>query len=185
MAAASADLTGKNCSPNGFHRLFDTYSQSQGPARSIVESGGRSWYFLAVDDTSGQLLKTTAARRKRYRPGRGEASAQRQRFFLVSPASPGKQRRRAALANSTGDMVNAIKQAREFQLRQQLATFFCSIENARALGLQTAKAMRFVDAFFWDAGEAQRAWLARYLPRAQRGCPPRRRPAPIVRFFTL
>jgi branched-chain amino acid transport system substrate-binding protein len=68
-----------------------------------------------------------------------------------------------AFANSTSDMVNAMKQAREFRLDSQFVAFFFSIEDARALGLGVAQGLRFVDAFYWDMGDAERAWSMRYF----------------------
>ena len=38
---ATTRLTNEDCSPNGFHWTFDTYSQAIGSARAILQEGGK------------------------------------------------------------------------------------------------------------------------------------------------
>jgi branched-chain amino acid transport system substrate-binding protein len=85
-------------------------------------------------------------------------------LLQIQPARP----QVLAFANSTSDMVNAMKQAREFRLDPQFVAFFFSIEDARALGLELANGLRFVDAFYWDMGDSERAWSRRYFARTGR-----------------
>src|SRR5690606_38108693 len=46
---ASTELTNKNCSPVGFHWMFDVYSQSIGGVKAMIDKGGKSWFFITVD----------------------------------------------------------------------------------------------------------------------------------------
>jgi branched-chain amino acid transport system substrate-binding protein len=47
--AATADLTGKACSPVGVHWTWDTYPVAASAAKAIVQQGGDSWFFLTAD----------------------------------------------------------------------------------------------------------------------------------------
>ncbi|TAN01296.1 MAG: ABC transporter permease, partial [Rhizobiaceae bacterium] len=55
--AATTDLTGKACSPYGFHWAYDTHSQAVGVGGALVAQGGDSWYFLTVDYAFGYSLE--------------------------------------------------------------------------------------------------------------------------------
>src|SRR5689334_17639299 len=43
--AATADLTGKACTPNTIHWTYDTWSLANGTANAIVKTGGDTWFF--------------------------------------------------------------------------------------------------------------------------------------------
>ncbi|TIT72158.1 MAG: ABC transporter permease, partial [Mesorhizobium sp.] len=60
--AASTDLTGKQCSPYGFHWAYDTHSQAVGTGGALVQQGGDSWYFITVDYAFGYSLKDQTAK---------------------------------------------------------------------------------------------------------------------------
>ncbi len=45
--AATADLTGKACSPNTIHWTYDTWALANGTGNAIVKTGGDTWFFLA------------------------------------------------------------------------------------------------------------------------------------------
>src|SRR5216684_192178 len=51
--AASADLTGKACSPNTVHWTYDTWMLANGTGNAIVKTGGDSWFFLTADYAFG------------------------------------------------------------------------------------------------------------------------------------
>ena len=61
-STATSDLTGPACSPNVIQWTFDTWSLANSTGKSIVESGGDTWFFLTADFTFGQALQrdTTA-----------------------------------------------------------------------------------------------------------------------------
>ncbi|HZB38028.1 MAG TPA: ABC transporter substrate-binding protein, partial [Beijerinckiaceae bacterium] len=51
--AASTDLTGKSCSPNGLHWTYDTYALAKGTGTAAVKAGGDTWFFLTADYAFG------------------------------------------------------------------------------------------------------------------------------------
>jgi branched-chain amino acid transport system substrate-binding protein len=60
--AASSDLTGKACSPNSAHWVYDTYSLAKGATTAVVKKGGDSWFFITADYAFGHALETSAAK---------------------------------------------------------------------------------------------------------------------------
>src|SRR5438067_6462466 len=46
--AATADLTGKACSPNTIHWTYDTWALANGTGNAIVKTGGDTWFFLTA-----------------------------------------------------------------------------------------------------------------------------------------
>src|SRR6478752_6485517 len=55
--AASSDLTGKACSPNTVHWLYDTWNLAHGTGGAIVKTGGDTWFFLTSDYAFGHALE--------------------------------------------------------------------------------------------------------------------------------
>ena len=60
--AATADLTGKACTPNTVSFTYDTYMLANGTGKALTKAGGDSWFFLTSDYAFGQALErdTTA-----------------------------------------------------------------------------------------------------------------------------
>ena len=53
----SSDLSGKACSPNFVHWLYDTWMLAHGTGSAVVKSGGDTWFFLTADYAFGQALE--------------------------------------------------------------------------------------------------------------------------------
>ena len=59
--AATTDLTGKACTPYGFHWAYDTHALAVGTGGAMVDHGGDSWYFLTADYAFGYSLEDNTA----------------------------------------------------------------------------------------------------------------------------
>lgn len=46
--AATADLTGKACTPNTVSFTYDTYMLANGTGKAMTKAGGDSWFFLTA-----------------------------------------------------------------------------------------------------------------------------------------
>ncbi|KEX95489.1 ABC transporter substrate-binding protein, partial [Brucella neotomae] len=55
--AATSELTGKQCTPYGFHWAYDTHALAVGTGGSLVQQGGDTWYFLTADYAFGYSLE--------------------------------------------------------------------------------------------------------------------------------
>jgi branched-chain amino acid transport system substrate-binding protein len=89
-------------------------------------------------------------------------------FLLQAQASKAKV---VGLANTGGDMQNAVKQASEFGLQrsgQKLAALLFEVTDAYSLGLATAQGMIVTAGFYWDLSEETRAFAIRFMQRAKR-----------------
>ena len=176
--AASADLTGKACSPNTIHWTYDTWMLANGTGNAIVKTGGDSWFFLTADyafghalerDTEAVVLKNGAKvlGKVRHPLNTQDFSS----FLLQAQASKAKI---VGLANAGGDTTNAIKQASEFGIvkgGQNLAGLLVFITDVHALGLPAAQGLIFTETFYWDANDANRAFAKRFST-ANRGIHP-------------
>ncbi|MEA2892390.1 MAG: branched-chain amino acid transport system substrate-binding protein, partial [Bradyrhizobium sp.] len=54
---ASADLTGKACTPNTISISYDTYMLANGTGKALTKSGGNTWFFLTADYAFGAALE--------------------------------------------------------------------------------------------------------------------------------
>ena len=166
---ATADLTGKACSPNTVHWLYDTWMLANGTGSAIVKTGGDTWFFLTSDYAFGHALErdTEAAVTKgggkvlgKVRhpfPGQDFSS-----FLLQAQASKAKV---IGLANAGGDTINSIKQAAEFGIvkgGQSLAGLLVFMTDVHGLGLQTAQGLIVTETFYWDLNDQTRAWSKRF-----------------------
>jgi branched-chain amino acid transport system substrate-binding protein len=168
------DLTGRQCTANTVHWTYDNWALANGTARSIVQAGGQSWFFLTADYAFGHDLEAQASAVVRAAGGTVAGAV---RHPLNTPDFSSfllqAQRSRAqivGLANAGGDTINAIKQAAEFGLAargQKLAALLISIIDINALGLGVAQGLQFTEAFYWDHNDATRAFARRFAERRE------------------
>ena len=173
-SAGTAELTGKACSPNGAHWVFDTYAQAQVIGKEVVRRGGDTWYFITADYAFGHALEQDTSRvvsaaggkvlgASRYPTGAPDFAS----YLLTAQASRAKI---IGLANSGNDTVNSVKQANEFGLvsaGQQPVALLAFITNIKAAGLPATKGLIFTEAFYWDQNDETRAFSKRFAERHQ------------------
>ena len=170
--AATSDLTGKDCSPNTVHWLYDTWMLANGTGSAIVKTGGDSWFFLTADYAFGHALErdTEAVVTKNGGKVLGKVrtpfpGSDFSSFLLQAQASKAKI---IGLANAGGDTINSIKQAAEFGITkggQNLAGLLVFLPDVHGLGLNTAQGLIFTEAFYWDMNDQTRAWAKRFAAR--------------------
>ncbi|HRO57847.1 MAG TPA: ABC transporter substrate-binding protein [Burkholderiaceae bacterium] len=170
--AATADLTGKACSPNTVHWLYDTWMLANGTGKAVVETGGDTWFFLTADYAFGHALERDTAAVVEKAGGKvlGKvrhplATQDFSSFLLQAQASKAKV---IGLANAGGDTINSIKQAAEFgivQGGQKLAGLLVFITDVHGLGLKTAQGLQITESFYWDLNDQTREWSKRFAER--------------------
>ena len=169
---ATTRLTGDECSPVGFHWMFDTYSLAVGPVRAITKMGGKSWYFVTVDYAFGHSMEKDATAALLQNHGtvlgavRHPLNATDFGSFLLS--AQGSKAQVIALANGGRDTVNTIKAAAEFGIlgsKQQVAPLLMFLSDVKSLGLNTAQGLAYVEGFYWDLDDATRKWSAAFQQR--------------------
>jgi branched-chain amino acid transport system substrate-binding protein len=173
--AASADLTGKACTPNTISFTYDTYMLANGTGKALTKAGGDSWFFLTADYAFGAALErdTTAVVTANGGKVLGGVkhpinSSDFSSFLLQAQASKAKV---VGLANAGGDTTNSIKQAAEFGIvagGQKLAALLLFINDVHSLGLKTAQGLTFTESFYWDLNDSTRAWSKRFAALASK-----------------
>jgi len=170
--AASADLTGKACSPNTIHWTYDTWMLANGTGNAVVKTGGDTWFFITADyafghalerDTEAVVLKTGG---KVLGKVRVPLNTQDFSSFLLQAQS--SKAKIIGLANAGGDTTNSIKQAAEFGIvkgGQNLAGLLVFLTDVHALGLNTAQGLIFTETFYWDLNDQTRAFAKRFAPQ--------------------
>lgn len=170
--AASADLTGKACTPNTVHWTYDTWALANGTGNAIIKTGGDTWFFITADYAFGHALErdteavVLAAGGKVLGKVRHPLNTSDFSSFLLQAQS--SKAKIIGLANAGGDTTNAIKQASEFGIvagGQNLAGLLVFITDVHALGLKTAQGLIFTETFYWDKDDQTRAFAKRFAPQ--------------------
>ena len=177
--AATADLTGKACSPNTVSVTYDTYMLANGTGKALTKAGGDSWFFLTSDYAFGHALERDTSAVVTANGGKVLGGVKHpintsdfSSFLLQAQASKAKV---IGLANAGGDTTNAIKQASEFGIvsgGQKLAALLLFINDVHSLGLRTAQGLSFTESFYWDMNDQTRAWSKRFATQSKGGSMP-------------
>jgi branched-chain amino acid transport system substrate-binding protein len=177
--AASADLTGKYCSPNTVHFAPDTWCFSHSTGNAVMQQGGDSWFLVVADYTFGHALqgdisdlvtkgggKVMGAARYPF-PGTTDFSS-----YLLSAQSSGAKV--LGLCATGGDMENLVKQAHEFGLTNsgmRIAALLGFVTEIHSMRLATAQGLLVSNTFYWDANDRTRAFTKRFLPKTPTNYP--------------
>ncbi|MCO5120689.1 MAG: ABC transporter substrate-binding protein [Burkholderiaceae bacterium] len=167
--AGSPDLTGKGCTPNTVHWLFDTWMLAHSTGRAVVQSGGDTWFFLTADYAFGHALERDASEVVEASGGKVLGSVRApmstldfSSFLLQAQSS---KARIIGLANAGADTINAIKQAAEFGIvegGQKLAGLLVFLPDVHGLGLDKAQGLQITETFYWGLNDQTRAWSERF-----------------------
>ncbi|HEY2249255.1 MAG TPA: ABC transporter substrate-binding protein [Bradyrhizobium sp.] len=167
--AATADLTGKACTPNTISYSYDTYMLANGTGKALTKAGGDTWFFLTADYAFGAALERDTSGVVKANGGKVLGGVKHplntsdfSSFLLQAQSSKAKV---IGLANAGGDTTNSIKQAAEFgivQGGQKLAALLLFVNDVHALGLKTAQGLTFTESFYWDLNDQTRAWSKKF-----------------------
>ncbi len=173
--AASAVLTGAQCSPYTVHWMDDTTALSVGTARAVVAAGGKRWFFITPDYAFGAAMQKAA---EDALAATGAETVGSVKFPLGTPdyssfllRADGSTANIFALGTVGGDTVTAIKQAGEFGLTQKnrkIVVFLMFLPEVHAIGLKSAQGLYVTDGFYWDADEKTRTWSKRYFEQMKK-----------------
>jgi len=177
--AATADLTGKACSPNTVSFTYDTYMLANGTGKALTKAGGDTWFFLTSDYAFGHALERDTAAVVTANGGKVLGAVRHplntsdfSSFLLQAQSSKAKV---IGLANAGGDTTNAIKQASEFGIvagGQKLAALLLFINDVHSLGLKTAQGLTFTESFYWDMNDQTRPCSKRFEKLSPKGTMP-------------
>jgi len=173
--AATTELTGKQCSPYGFHWAYDTHSLAVGTGGALVKQGGDSWFFLTADYAFGYSLEENTSNFVKENGGSVAGSVRHplattdySSFLLQAQSSGAKV---IGLANAGLDTSNAIKQAAEFGIvagGQRLAALLFTLAEVHGLGLEAAQGLTLTEGFYWNRDEESAKFGQRFFERTGR-----------------
>ena len=168
----ASELTGAQCSPNSVMWTYDTWSLAHASGRAVVQQGGDTWFFLAVDYVFGRAVQRDVSEVVTASGGKVLGSVRHplstsdfSSYLLQAQASKAKI---IGLASAGTDLTTAIKQAAEFGIvrdGQKLVGPVTFITDVHALGTSAAQGLLVTEAFYWDMDEPRRAWSKRFADR--------------------
>jgi branched-chain amino acid transport system substrate-binding protein len=174
--AASTDLTGKQCTPYGFHWAYDTHALAVGTGGALVKNGGDSWFFITADYAFGYALENDTANYVKANGGsvvgavRHPLNSSDFSSFILQAQSSGAKV--VGLANAGLDTSNAIKQAAEFGVtqggKQRIAALLFTLAEVHGLGLQAAQGLVLTEGYYWDFDDKARDFANRFMKRTGR-----------------
>jgi branched-chain amino acid transport system substrate-binding protein len=171
-STASSDISGKACTPNSIHWVFDTYMEAKSTGGAMVKAGGDSWYMIYPNYAFGEALQRDTAGFVTKAGGKvlgAEAypfpettdfSAQ-----LVKAQSSGAKV--LGFCGAGNDVVNIIKQAAEFGVTKSMnvAVMVGYTQDVRSIGLVSAQGMRLSESYYWDLNDRTRSFQKRIQPK--------------------
>jgi branched-chain amino acid transport system substrate-binding protein len=174
IGAAAASLTGKDCTPYTIHYGYDTTALANGTAKTILEQGGKSWFFLTADYAFGTQLENGAA--KVVKEGGGKvvgdvrvplATSDFASYLLQAQGSGAQV---LGLANAGADTQNSLKAAAEFGLTKTMrpAALLVFLTDVHAVGLDTAKGLVLTTAWYWNMNDKTRGFANRFFAKTKK-----------------
>ncbi len=169
----TARLANEDCSPQtSVLWMWDTYGQAVGITRPLATPDS-SWFFLAADYAFGTSLISDGSGLVKRNGGKIVGSVLHPfnfagdfaPFLLQAQASGASV---VALGSTGTDLINTLKQAREFGLGkgpQKLASFVLTITDVAALGLDVTQGVTASEAFYWNLDARSREFGQRFYAR--------------------
>jgi branched-chain amino acid transport system substrate-binding protein len=171
-STASADLTGKACSPNTIQWVNDAWATGNTTAAAMMARGGTDWFFLTVNFALGQGIEAEATNYIEKHGGKVLGSAKHplgtSDFASLLLQAQNSKAKVIGLANAGGDTINAVKQADEFGIKQRgqaMVAFLLFINDVHGMGLKVAQGLQLLEAFYWDMDDGTRAFARRFGAR--------------------
>jgi branched-chain amino acid transport system substrate-binding protein len=154
------------------HWTYDTYALSNGTARAVVASGGKSWFTLTADYAFGHAMeaeiKSVVQKMGGTVVGGVRAPINSQDFSSFLLQAQASKAQIIGLVNAGGDTITSIKQAVEFGIPaggQRVVATVLYLSDVHSLGLKVAQGLEFTESFYWDLNDETRGWSRRFAPR--------------------
>ena len=164
----AASISGKSCSPYNTQWAVSTTALARAAAGALLRSGARTWYLIEADYAFGHDLANDVQQTVEAGGGKvlGRTLHPLATTDMSSPLLQAQTSRAdmIAFANAGPDLVNSVKQAKEFRIANT-AALLVFINNVAAMGLETAQGLRFPVSFYWDSNEPSRAFAKRFMAR--------------------
>ncbi len=171
-SALTDRLSNEDCAPYSVQWMLDTNVLARGTVRSILESGGNSWFFITADYAFGHSMERISQELITSYGGKFLGSVKNplntpdmSSFLLQAQASKAKI---IGVANVGQDFRNIVVGAADFGLiagGQKLASLIVYDSDIISLGLDKAQGLYVTTAFYWDLDPAKREFSERFFKR--------------------
>ncbi len=172
VTAISSDLTDKYCTPNSLSWIADTHSLVHTICPYVLKAGGRAWFIISPDYAMGKSQTADATRFITDGNARVVGSAfypfpsttDFSSYILQSQSASADV---IALMCAGNDLINAVKQAREFGIGPggaTIAAFSATVTAYAAAGLEAFQGVYMSENFYWDLNDRTRTFTRRLLP---------------------
>ncbi len=164
----AASIAGKACSPYGTQWAVPTTVLARGAAGALLRAGAKTWFLIVADYAFGHDLAEDV--QQTVEAGGGKVVGRTLHPLATTDMSSALLQAQTshadmiAFANAGPDLVNSVKQAREFGITNT-AALLVFINNVVAMGLDTAQGLRFPVSFYWNSNEPSRAFAKRFMAR--------------------
>ena len=171
IGAGGASLTNEDCTAYTVHYVYDTTALANGTATAIVNSGGKTWFYLTADYAFGTQLQNAASKVVEAHGGKNVGAvrvplgaADFSSFLLQAQASGAQV---LGLANAGTDFTNSLKAANEFGITRTMkpAALLAFLTDIHSLGLKTAQGLYLTTGWYWDLSPDMRAYAKRYFAK--------------------
>jgi branched-chain amino acid transport system substrate-binding protein len=175
IGAAGASLTGKDCTPYTIHYGYDTTALANGTAKTILEEGGKSWFFLTADYAFGKQLEAGATEVVKNGGGsvvgdvRVPLGTSDFASYVLQAQGSGAQV--LGFANAGADFSNSLKAAVELlDLTKTMrpAALLVFLSDVHALGLETAQGLVLTTAWYWNMNDTTRGFADRFFEKTKK-----------------
>ena len=144
----------RTCTPYTVHYAYDTTALGNGTATTIVNEGGKTWFFVTwlttpLARSCSEILAARRCHRERregrWRGMRVPLATSDFASYVLQAQNSGAQV--LGLANAGPDFSNALKAANELGITKTMkpAALLAFITDIRALGLETAQGLYLND----------------------------------------
>ncbi|MFZ2858182.1 ABC transporter substrate-binding protein [Acidovorax sp.] len=172
--AGSSALTNEQCTPYTVHYAYDTVALAKGTGGAVVDSGGKSWFFLTADYAFGHSLENDTTAVVKAKGGtvagavRHPLNASDFSSFLLQAQNSKAQI--LGLANAGGDTINAIKAAKEFGINKTMKTagLLVFLSDIHSLGLKNTEGLLHTTSWYWNKDDESRKFADRYFAKMKR-----------------
>jgi branched-chain amino acid transport system substrate-binding protein len=171
-STASSDITGKACTPNSIHWVFDTYMEARSTGGAMVKAGGDTWYFITPNYAFGEATQRDTTHFVEAGGGKvlgGQLypfpeTTDYSAFLVKAQASGAKI---LGICGAGADLINIVKQAHEFGLSRSmnLAALVAYTTDIRSIGIEMAAGTRLSETYYWDLNERTRSFQKRIQPK--------------------
>ena len=172
--AGSSALTNEQCTPYTVHYAYDTVALAKGTGGAVVDSGGKSWFFLTADYAFGHSLENDTSAVVKAKGGtvagavRHPLNASDFSSFLLQAQNSKAQI--LGLANAGGDTINAINAAKEFGINKTMKTagLLVFLSDIHSLGLKNTEGLLHTTSWYWDKDDDSRKFANQYFAKMKR-----------------